>query len=162
MYNSSRLIEWCVYLIALCSAIIWCVVVRVFMQQMNFGTLLRTEVSIYIDWYTRNRMHNPIIKISESYRHLEGLPKLKEDKMKRRSKTFPCLPVSCRYCLRTGYNPNGKHSTSHFSNCNLRKAIYVSIQFRLKNNLRCPFYGLLSKQNPSSLVTAANLGSFCS
>jgi hypothetical protein len=24
--------------------------------------LLRTEVSIYIDWYTRNRMHNPIIK----------------------------------------------------------------------------------------------------
>jgi hypothetical protein len=25
--------------------------------------LLRTEVSIYIDWYTRNRMHNPIIKV---------------------------------------------------------------------------------------------------
>jgi hypothetical protein len=93
---------------------------------------------------------------------LFALPKLKEDKMSRRSKTLPCLPVSCRYCLRTGYNPNGKHSTSHFSNCNLRKAIYVSIQFRLKINLRCPFYGLLSKQNPSCLVAAAPLGSFCS
>jgi hypothetical protein len=25
--------------------------------------LLRTEVSTYIDWYMRNRMHNPMIKI---------------------------------------------------------------------------------------------------
>jgi hypothetical protein len=24
---------------------------------------LRSEVSIYIGWYTRNRMHNPMIKI---------------------------------------------------------------------------------------------------
>jgi hypothetical protein len=32
--------------------------------------LLRTEVSIYIDWYTRNRMHNPIIKVMEPFRKL--------------------------------------------------------------------------------------------
>jgi hypothetical protein len=37
MYNSCRLIELCLYPIALCTAIIWCVVVCVCMQLMNFG-----------------------------------------------------------------------------------------------------------------------------
>jgi hypothetical protein len=48
MYNNSRLIEWCLYLIALCSAIIWCVVVRVCMQLMNFGTLICLPLVVYI------------------------------------------------------------------------------------------------------------------
>jgi hypothetical protein len=29
--------------------------------------LLRTEVSTYIGWYTRNRMHNPMIKIKKKH-----------------------------------------------------------------------------------------------